>query len=46
MSTDEGDISNNSLDDLDEDQLKTLNEWIVKYASKYPIVGRMKDSKY
>lgn len=46
MSTDEKDISNTSLDDLDDDQLNTLNEWIKKFESKYPVVGYLKDSKY
>lgn len=46
MSTDEKDVINTSLDDLGEDELKTLNEWITKFESKYPVVGYLKDSKY
>lgn len=39
MSTDEKDCSN-KLDDLNEQQKNTLEEWIVKFK-KYPVVGKV-----
>jgi hypothetical protein len=31
-------------DGLDETQLQTLGEWVVKYSEKYPIVGYLEEA--
>jgi hypothetical protein len=44
MSFEPDDLSNTSIDDLDEKQKKVLADWITMFEEKklYPIVGRLK----
>jgi membrane-associated progesterone receptor component len=44
MSLDEADINNNSIDDLNEKEIKIMNDWVKTFEErkKYPIVGTLK----
>jgi membrane-associated progesterone receptor component len=44
MSFDPDDLSNTNVDDLDEKQIKVLNDWIKTFEERkgYPVVGRIK----
>ena len=46
MSTDPKDVGNASLDGLGQDEIDTLNQWIAKFESKYPVVGNLTSAKY
>lgn len=39
MSFDKEDVASDNLEDLEEKQLKVLDEWAALFAKKYPIVG-------
>lgn len=43
MSLDVKDLDNNSIDDLTEKQLKTMNDWIKTFTERkgYPVVGKL-----
>lgn len=41
MSTKEEDVNNKSIEDLTDEELKTLQSWVDKFESKYPVVGRL-----
>ena len=41
MSLDVKDLENPSIDDLNESELQTLDDWVEKFKSKYTIVGRI-----
>jgi hypothetical protein len=47
MSFDPDDLNNTSVDDLDEKQIKILQDWIATFEEKkqYPIVGRLDKTK-
>lgn len=34
-------VLNDRIDDLDDKQKATLNDWIAKFNAKYPIVGKV-----
>lgn len=42
MSLDPADVSRD-VSDLTADELKTLDDWVVKFEAKYPAVGRVVD---
>lgn len=37
------DVENTSLDDLGEDELEVLSEWIERFESKYDHIGYLVD---
>jgi membrane-associated progesterone receptor component len=43
MSLDIKDVINSSLDDLPEDKIGVLDDWVAKYHKKYTTVGWMGD---
>ena len=42
MSLDPADVSRD-VSDLTADELKTLDDWVVKFEAKYPAVGHVVD---
>mmetsp|Transcript_20282 Transcript_20282/g.37679 ORF Transcript_20282/g.37679 Transcript_20282/m.37679 type:complete len:252 (-) Transcript_20282:61-816(-) len=45
MSLDVKDVENTNLDDLEEKDLKILDDWITKYFDKYPHIGTLVESQ-
>jgi len=43
MSFDVADVENTRIDDLEEKQLKVLEDWEKKLGNKYPLVGTLVD---
>lgn len=45
MSTNPADVGSASLEGLGQDEIDTLNQWIAKFESKYPVVGNLTTAK-
>lgn len=46
MSTSAADVGSASLEGLGQDEIDTLNQWIAKFESKYPVVGTLTQAKH
>jgi len=42
MSMDPKDVEEPRTDDFTEKDVESLNKWVARFESKYPVVGRVK----